>query len=104
EKPLVSGLSKASQSLRDCLARYHMASSTYDEVAADSAKEPLLARKRAQELVHTCFTELSGKDPCAIRLLSGSQAGSAAAHAVNVMVLAMLLGKTLDLQEQTLQD
>jgi len=87
-----------------CLGRYRLAAATYDAVADEVQQQAVAARERAECLVRDCVEELVEKEACAIRLLSDTQSGGEAAHAVNVMVLALLLGRTLQLQGSGLHD
>lgn len=87
-----------------CLERYAQAAAAYDAVAAQVIRQPESARQQAQSLVDACVQELQEKDACAIRLLSDVQFGGEAAHAVNVMVLALLLGRAAQLKNDSLCD
>ena len=87
-----------------CHARYQHASLTYGQIMADASRQPLGARAVAQALVHECMAELEDRDSCAIRLLADCHVDGTAAHAVNVMVLALLLGRSLGLHEQRLAE
>ena len=90
--------------ISDSLARYRHAADAYESIAAHANEQPLLSCERAQSLVQGCLAELAHDDACAVRLLADSYVPSAAAHAVNVMVLALLLGRALQLNQTILQD
>ncbi|AVP59048.1 HD-GYP domain-containing protein [Pulveribacter suum] len=82
-------------SMRHCMKRHREAALAYDRLAAGSVHQPQHAREQADDLVHSCVQELLGREPCAIRLLACRAEEGAAAHAVNVMILALLLARAL---------
>jgi len=86
-----------------CFARYHEATLTYHRLAGSVLAQPLHAREQAEGLVQSCVQELLGQEPCAIRLLTCCADDSIAAHAVNVMILSLLLGRVLGQDTQDLQ-
>lgn len=100
---LPPGLEHQPSALHRCLERYHVAAEGYDRLALDVLAQPLRAREQADDLVDACVQELLGQEPCAIRLLTSSAGDSAAAHAINVMILALLLGRLLGQDAQALQ-
>ena len=97
-----STLSRAAQ-LRLCYERYHHAADTYGALATQIPQNPMQAREAAEQLVHACVQDLLEKEPCAIRLLSHTGQANTAAHAVNVMILALLLGRALGLAAAALE-
>ncbi len=106
EAPTKSGTTPLPPTLRqpDCLERFQEASNTYQEVTGLVAQQPMPARMQAENLVQSCVTELIGLDSCVIRLLSECRSSAAASHAVNVMVLSLLLGQTLKMDARQLAD
>ncbi len=89
---------------RDCAGQYREAASAYEEVALAAQRQPMAARDRAQVLVKACVAELvAAQEGCVIRLLTDCQASSSTAHAVNVMVLALMLGRSLEFADQALE-
>ena len=59
-------------------------------------------REQAEALIRTCVSDLLTRGPCAVHLLADGVSQRSAAHAVNVMVLALLLGQAIGLQAQQL--
>lgn len=85
-----------------CNQRFQQASRIYAAVSAGVQVEPLRARGQAETLIRACVADMLERGPCAVHLMVGSVGRNSAAHAVNVMVLALLLGRSLGLQEQQL--
>lgn len=82
--------------------RYQEATSVYTAVCTQVQSEPQQAREQADALVRACVAELLEHETCAVRLLAESLGQDSSAHAVNVMVLALLLGRTLGLGAEDL--
>lgn len=85
-----------------CNRRFQEATRVYGAVSASVQVDPLQSREQAKALVGSCVADLLAQGPCAVHLLTGSVGRQSAVHAVNVMVLALLLGQSLGLQAQQL--
>ena len=85
-----------------CNLRFQEATRTYAAVSAHVRAEPAQAREQAEALIRTCVSDLLTRGPCAVHLLADGVSQRSAAHAVNVMVLALLLGQAIGLQAQQL--
>ncbi|MBS0509086.1 MAG: DUF3391 domain-containing protein [Proteobacteria bacterium] len=85
-----------------CNQRFQEATRAYTALSATVQAQPLQARAQAEALIRSCVADLLARGPCAVHLLVGSADQHAAVHAVNVMVLALLLGQSLGLQAQQL--
>lgn len=88
-------LRQQSASPQSCSQRYQEATTVYAAVSARAQTAPQQAREQAETLVQACVAELLAQGQCAVRLLADSLGQRSAAHAVNVMVLALLLGRSL---------
>lgn len=86
-----------------CSRCYGQAASIYTSVSEQVQGAPLQARAQAEDLVRACVEDLLEWDPSAVRLLEDRLGQRSAAHAVNVMVLALLLGRALGLKPEELQ-
>lgn len=86
-----------------CSQRYQEAASAYSSVTDEVHHAPQRARHHAETLVQSCVDELHERGQCAVRLLAHSLGNRPAAHAVNVMVLALLLGQALGMSDQGLR-
>lgn len=58
-------------------------------------RSPEVAATQSQQFVNGLMTEMNSQDESAIRLLDQTQGDRQAQHAVNVMVLCLLLGKAM---------
>ncbi|MBS0495377.1 MAG: DUF3391 domain-containing protein [Proteobacteria bacterium] len=95
-------LAQFNASQKRCTQRFQEATRTYAAVSATVQAEPRQAREQAETLIGTSVADLLTKGPCAVHLLAGGVGQPSAVHAVNVMVLALLLGQSLGLQAQQL--
>lgn len=86
-----------------CRERYEQAASTYAAVSSSVDEAPVQAREGVEALVRQDVTDLLAAENYAVHLLTQVTAQQPAQHAVNVMVLALLLGRTLGLGMQELQ-
>lgn len=99
EPPLKRGAAYAR-----CSRCYDEAVSVYASVSERAQGVPLQARSQAESLVTACVEDLRGWNQCAVRLLEDRLGERSGAHAVNVMVLALLLGRALGLKPEELQN
>lgn len=84
-------------SLRHCEQRFGEAVRLYQRVQDDAAARPVAAREQCEALVAGCVSEILVDGEATIRLLTESTGEAQSVHPVNVMVLALLLGRALGL-------
>lgn len=89
-------------SLRRCERRFGEAMELYQRVLDEAASRPVPLREQCQALVAGCVAEILVDGEATIRLLSEGAGEQQAAHPVQVMVLALLLGRALGLPAQDL--
>jgi HD-GYP domain-containing protein (c-di-GMP phosphodiesterase class II) len=85
-----------------CNQRYQEAATVYEAVCTGVQTAPQKMREQAESLIHTCVAQLLEQGPCAVHLLAGNLGQRSAAHAVNVLVLALLLGRSLRMEAEAL--
>ena len=85
-----------------CKQRFLEATGVYAAVSSSVHSAPQQAREQAETLIGACVADLLAKGPCAVYLLADSFGQRSAVHAVNVVVLALLLGQSLGMQAQAL--
>ena len=90
--------------LKACEKQFNEASRTYRHVTEIFHAKPDEARQEGENLVRGVVDRLLGDDESNIRLLSEQVGERSALHSVNVTVIAMLLGKTLGLPVQEMND
>ena len=83
------------QSLQLCERRFSEATRHYQRVLDQVGARPVEAREQCEALVTGCVSEILMDGEAAIRLLSEGTGERSAIHPVNVMVIALLLGKAL---------
>lgn len=99
------GLSRdAEASLDRCSRRHQEAADAYTAICAQVLAIPDQAGRHVQELIGSYVNDLLEAGAGAIRLLVEAPSQRPALHAVNVMVLALLLGKALELPHKDLND
>lgn len=91
-------------SLRHCERRFGEAAQLYLRVLDEAATRPVPMREQCQALVAGCVAEILVDGEAAIRLLSEGTGERQAIHPVNVMVLALLLGRAVGLPMQELTE
>jgi len=84
-------------------ARFQEAAALYADVLAGVQDMPTVLRERVQEWVRTGVAELMEAENYAVHLLSQVAGQRQIKHSVNVMVLAMLLGRSLNLGAASLR-
>ncbi len=93
---------QTAEALHDAVSRcaqgYRQAMGGYEQIAGSVVQAPAQARTQAEALVHDCVQALCEGEGHAIRLLASAPGHDAAGHAVNVMVLALLLGRQLGME------
>lgn len=90
--------------LRRCEAQYDEASKALQQVNALLNPEPKTAAHQAQALARAMLDKMLGDGELCIRLLSSQSGDRATAHALNVTVVSMLMGRALGLSENDLMD
>jgi len=90
--------------LRHCEAQYDEASESLRQVNALLSPEPVTAARQAQALARAMLDKMLVDGELCIRLLSTQSGDRMTAHALNVTVVAMLMGRTLGLPEAELLD
>lgn len=86
-----------------CQQRFLEATGVYTEVSSSVHAAPRDARQRAESLIGVCVADLLEQGPCNVHLLVSSCGQRSAVHAVNVLVLALLLGQSLGMQAAELR-
>ena len=85
-----------------CRQRYQEAATVYESVCAGVQAAPQKVREQAESLVRACVAQLLEQGPYAVHLLADSLGQRSAGHAVNVLVLALLLGRALRMEAREL--
>lgn len=91
------------RALQQCERRYHEGTRRYKALADEVERAPQAAGAQARALVHELVGELGAQAESAIRLLGDVQGDRGAQHAMNVTVLALLLGRALGFDAPALQ-
>lgn len=92
------------KSLLSCDRRFGDAIRQYRQVVDTVATKPQGVRDQCLQMVGGFVGELLAEGESSIRLLSEGMGDRATMHPINVMVLSLLLGKSLDLPEPDLLD
>jgi HD-GYP domain-containing protein (c-di-GMP phosphodiesterase class II) len=90
------------RSLELCERRFFEATRQYRRVGEQVRLNPLDACRQSQELVGSCVSELLGNGESVIRLLNEVSGDRSATHPINVMIISLLLGQALGLDQPTL--
>lgn len=96
-------LAEQRRALQRCERQYHEGARRYRALLDEIERTPEAAGVHARALVGTMLTEIEGHGESAIRLLSDVQGDRGAQHAMNVTVLAVLLGRALGLAGEDLE-
>ncbi|MCS6811783.1 MAG: DUF3391 domain-containing protein [Tepidimonas sp.] len=99
----LAALAAQRHSLQRCERRYHEGARRYRALLDDLEREPQHAGAQASALVNEMVADIAGPSESAIRLLGDIQGDRGAQHAMNVTVLALLLGRVLGLEPAALQ-
>lgn len=92
------------EALSRCEAQYDEASESLRQVNALLGPEPVTAARRAQALARAMLDKMLVDGELCIRLLSSQSGDRMTAHALNVTVVSLLMGRTLGLPESDLVD
>ena len=92
------------QALKHCEAQFEEAANTLRQVNGLLVPEPASAARQAQALARAMLDKMMVDGELCIRLLSTQSGDRLTAHALNVTVIAMLLGRSLGMSEADLMD
>ncbi len=92
------------QSLDRCERRFNAVSKAFRNVLLNVRAEPEEARAIAETEIGGMVRAIHHEQDIAIRLLSEKAGQETALHAINVSVLSVLLGRAMELDEQTLAE
>ncbi len=92
------------EAVQRCERQYGEAARSWREATASLGTRPDAALQCSQALAQGMLNELLVEDDIAIRLVNGAGGDRASAHALNVSVMAMLIGRALKLSEEELLD
>jgi putative nucleotidyltransferase with HDIG domain len=87
-----------------CERQFAEAASACGELTRLAAAKPLEAGGQAQALSRALVDKMLGAQEMCIQLLSGTAGSKASAHALNVSILSLLLGRKLGLSEAEMLD
>ena len=87
-----------------CERQYGEAAKVMREVSDGLATQPKEAGRTAAALARAMLDKMLAADEVGIRLVHGSGGDRAGAHALNVAVVAMLIGRTMGMSEGDMQD
>ncbi|MBC7716935.1 MAG: DUF3391 domain-containing protein [Pseudorhodobacter sp.] len=87
-----------------CEQQFNEATRACRAVTGLVAAQPGLAREQAEQLTRSLSNKMVGEDDVCIRLLSEDVGDKASAHAMNVTVISMLLGRSFGFNEADLLD
>lgn len=100
----LSEVAQQNEILARCDASFSSAMKAYQDMADFALAQAAYAKRYADQAVVSVISDLKHHEQSVIRLLSEMSGDRRALHSVNVMVISMLLGKSLGLTEQELQD
>jgi putative nucleotidyltransferase with HDIG domain len=90
--------------LTACERRFADAARAAKQVFDGAAAQPVAARHSAQALTQQLVDQMIGSQELCIRLLSEGAGDKASAHALNVTVISLLMGRTFNLSEAEMLD
>ena len=90
--------------LSACERRFADAARAAKQVFEGAAAQPVAARHGAQALTQQLVDQMIGSQELCIRLLSEGAGDKASAHALNVSVISLLMGRTFNLSEAEMID
>jgi HD-GYP domain-containing protein (c-di-GMP phosphodiesterase class II) len=92
------------QATQLCEAQYAEASRAWRQAQARVAADPGLARTETESLTRALLDKMLGAQEMCIRVLNTAAGDSAGAHAMNVAVVSLLMGRSFGLGEQEMLD
>jgi putative nucleotidyltransferase with HDIG domain len=90
--------------LADCERQFADSARAARQVFDSVAAQPVAARHGAQALTEQLVSQMIGNQELCIRLLSEGAGDKASAHALNVSVISLLMGRTFNLSEAEMLD
>ena len=97
-------LAEQREAVQRCERHYGQAAKAWREASEAVAARPEAARVASVALAQGLLDQLLGDNDVAIRLVNGSGGDRASAHALNVSVISLLIGRALGLPEEDLLD
>jgi putative nucleotidyltransferase with HDIG domain len=91
-------------SLQVCERQFGLAAQTFKHVSDIAHAQPQLAKEQTETLIQGFLSEILGEEEAAIRLLSEKAGEKTSLHSINVTVIALLLGKSLNLSKPEMLD
>jgi len=112
---VAAGAAQAEAARREALAQQQAAQATAEQqyaeaaaawrtVASSIADQPELAREQACALTRALVDKMLGEQELCIRTLTLAAGEQATAHALNVTILSLLMGRAMNLPESELMD
>lgn len=92
------------EAVQRCERRYGEAARCWREATAALGAQPELALQASQDLARGMVQELMVEEDLAIRVINAPGGDRAAAHALNVAVMSLLIGRSMQLDEAALLD
>jgi putative nucleotidyltransferase with HDIG domain len=92
------------ESLQRCEKQYGEASRDFQRTMDLVSARPEQARANAEQLSRAIVTKMLAEQELCVRLLSEQSGDRSAMHALNVMLIALLMGRTFGLPENDLND
>lgn len=90
--------------IRSCEQRFVQVRNDYELLERTVQPSPAQARVVGEELVDSCLAELDQSQDVVLHLLSEQIPEAAGTHSINVTVLALLLGRSMDMAGPQLRD
>jgi len=90
-------LASQAASLQHCEKQFSHAAQTFRSIHEQMHAQPDTARELAEQLIEGFLGDILTEDEAAIRLLSEKAGEKTSLHAINVVVISLLLGKALGL-------
>ncbi len=97
-------LARQRDALQRCERQYGEAAKAWREAHDAVSARPAAARGQAEGLTRAMLDKMLGERDIAIRLVNGGGGDRAAAHALNVSVIGLLIGRSLGLPEDDMLD
>jgi len=97
-------LSSQRENLEVCERHFANAGRSYRQVIDAVRTQPVAARTHAEQVIGNMVGKLLEQEESAIRLLSENAGEKASLHSINVTVIALLLGKAMELDAAALND
>ena len=97
-------LSQQRASLQRCERQFDNAANAYRQITKSAYADPQAARVTCEALVGSLLAELRGAQEANIRLLAEKVGDRPSLHAINVTVLALLLGRACCLDDSIMTD